>query len=151
MATNKRHVKSTFVGDQRVARTQAFVFYLLRSSFKSVFDDGFADWKAIMVMSIASAFAAMLLLAGISISLQRRLLPGRIPFVILFAAISIGVFNYYNSMSKSKWSRFEGDFQRTSTAVRVGGVLAVWLILIVILACAWWTVSIALKLPPFSI
>ena len=44
---------------------QAFVFYLLRSGFKSVWDDGLADWKAVFVMSITTTFALISLAAVI--------------------------------------------------------------------------------------
>jgi hypothetical protein len=140
--------------ENSIARMQAFVFYLLRSGFKSVWDDGLADWKAVFVMSITTTFALISLAAVISILFHRRLLlpDAKSMFVILWGGAFAGLFtfNCLTLLPENKWSRFEADFQHTSKLMRIWGGVAVLASVILIFVAAAWTGSIASKLPPFG-
>lgn len=133
------------------AKIQAYVFYVFRRTSKSAWNDGLEDWKALGVMSLAMGFLVLVVVSIISICLQHRvLLPsGKVPFVILWSAVMIGllVFNHYSLVYERRWSRFEHEFQYQSNAMKVIGGITVWVTLILIVLAAEWTGSIAIKLP----
>jgi len=62
--------------------------------------------------------------------------------------LSVVICNYYLLVADRKWSRFEKEFKRQSKMNRIITGIAVWLSLILIVAAAEWTGSIAWKLPP---
>jgi hypothetical protein len=134
-----------------LAKAHAYPFYVLRSTFKAVFDDGLEDWKALLVMSVAANFAALSVVSLVSIGLQHRvLLPnGKQPFLMLWGTVyaSLVFLNYYTLISGRKWSRFEREFQHRSKTMRFCGGVAVWACLILLVVAAYWTGSIAWKLP----
>lgn len=146
-------MKSITHDQNSIARIQAFVFCVLQKGFKSIWDDGMAEWKAIFVMSIATTFALVSLAAITSITLQRRvLLPdARSLFTILWGGVSAALFtfNYLTLLSEDKWSRFEADFRHTPKLIRIWIGVAVCAGVILIFVTAQWTVTIASKLPPF--
>jgi hypothetical protein len=133
------------------AKAHAYVFYVLRSTSRSAWNDGLEDWKALGIMSLAMAFAALTIVCSVSIYLQRRVfLPSaKLPFVTLWSAIMFGllVFNHYSLAFERKWSRFEGEFQHQSMVTQIIGGVVVWLSVILIVLAAEWTGSIAFKLP----
>jgi len=57
-----------------LAKAHVYPFYVLRSTFKAVWDDGLENWKALVVMSVAAGFAALTVVSLVSIGLQRRVL-----------------------------------------------------------------------------
>jgi hypothetical protein len=132
------------------AKVQAYVFYVLRRTSKSAWNDGLEDWKALGVMSLAMGFLTLVIVFIISIWLQRRVLPsGKTPFVTLWGVVTIGsiVFNHYSLVFERRWSRFEREFEQQSNAMKVIGGIIVWAALVLILLAAEWTGSVALKLP----
>jgi hypothetical protein len=147
-------VKSNVQGEHWIKRAQAFVFYVLRNTFKWVWDDGWADWKALLVMSVATNFAAISVAAFISILLQHRvLLPDtKLRFVSLWGTIGVCVltFNYYTLVSPRKWTGMGRDFLHHPKFVRIWGGVAVWASVLMCLLVAEWVGSIARKLPPLG-
>jgi hypothetical protein len=135
-----------------LAKAHAYPFYVLRSTFKAAFDDGLENWKALVVMSVATGFVALTVVSLVSIGLQHRvLLPGgKQAFMMLWGTVGVGLvfLNYYTLISASKWSRFEREFQHRSKAMRICGGVAVWVCLIFLVAATEWTGSIAWRLPP---
>jgi hypothetical protein len=133
------------------AKAHAYIFYALRSTAKSAWNDGLEDWKALVVMSLAMGFAALTLVCIVSISIRHRMfLPNaKLPFVALWSMVMIGflVFNHYSLMFENKWSRFKGEFQHQSEATRTIGFISVWVSVILIMVAAEWAGSIAIKLP----
>jgi hypothetical protein len=133
------------------AKAHAYIFYALRSTAKSAWNNGLEDWKALVVMSLAMGFAALTLVCIVSISTRHRMfLPNaKLPFVALWSMVMIGflVFNHYSLMFENKWSRFKGEFQHQSEAARTIGSISVWVSVILIVLAAEWAGSIAIKLP----
>ena len=86
-----------------LAKASAYPFYMLRSTFKAVSDDGLEDWKALVVMSVATGFAALTVVSLVSIDLQHRvLLPnGKQSFLMLCGPVGVGLvlLNYYTLIS----------------------------------------------------
>jgi hypothetical protein len=135
-----------------LVKAHAYPFYVLRSTFKTVSTDGLEDWKALLVISVAMNFAAITVASIVSIAFQQRvLLPDtKQSFLMLWGTVIVGLLliNHYSLVYRGKWSQFEKEFQHLSKAARVGGSIAVWVSLILIVAAAEWTGSIAWKLPP---
>lgn len=134
-----------------IAKVHAYIFYVIRRTSKSAWDDGMEDWKALGLMSIAMAFGALGILCGISICLQRRvLLPtSKVSFVALLSVVMMCFlgFNHYSLVVKHRWSRFEREFQHQSNPKRVIGSVIVWVALILVVLAAEWAGSFAFKLP----
>jgi branched-subunit amino acid ABC-type transport system permease component len=135
-----------------LAKAHAYWFCVTRSTFKALSDDGLEDWKALLVISVAMLFAALAGVATVSIALGHRvLLPdARQPFMMLWGSIvlSLVIMNYVTLIYRRRWSRFERGFRQPSSARWYLGGVAVWLSMILIVAAAEWTSSIARKLPP---
>jgi hypothetical protein len=134
-----------------LARAHAYAFYVFRRTSKSAWNDGLEDWKALALMSIAMAFILLIITCIISICLQRRVLLPRDKhaFVIVGSLVMIGFlfFNHHFLVLKHRWTKFEPEFRQQSKPMLVIGSVAVWLILVLIVAVAEWTGSIAFKLP----
>jgi len=135
-----------------LAKAHAYPFYVMRSTFKAISRDGLADWKSLVVMTVATGFAALTIVSLVSISLQHRvLLPdGKQPFMMLWGTVGVGllVLNYYTLISGRKWSRFEREFKHGSKRMRFWGGATVWVCLIFLVVTTEWTGLIASKLPP---
>jgi hypothetical protein len=133
-------------------KTYAFVFEVFRRTFKAIWNDGWQEWKALLVLSVGAGFALLAVAAIISIVVHRRiLLPQSEPaFLTVWGSIGIGIviFNYCNLMLDRKASHFEREFESLSKISRVYRCIAVWASLILIVAAGEWTGSIAWKLPP---
>lgn len=144
-------MKRTTQNARLFAKAQAYVFYILRRTSKSAWNDGLEDWKALALISLAMGFVLLVVVCIISICLQHRvLLPSRkAGFVTLWSIVMISllVFNHYSLVFENRWSRFERGFQHQSNAMRVIGSITVWVTLILIVLAAEWAGSIAFKLP----
>ena len=147
-------VKGFAYSGRWLAKLHAYAFFVLRGTFKAVWNDAWEEWKALVVMSVATVSAGLTIASVISICLQRRvLLPqSKAEFVTLWGVVGVSlvILNYYSLVLGRKWSRFEEEFDSGSKRNRVIGGIAVWLSLILIVAVTEWTGSIAWKLPPFG-
>jgi hypothetical protein len=147
-------MKSFANSGQWLAKPHAYAFFVLRSTFKAVWNDAWVEWKALLLISVATLSAGLTIACVISICLQRRvLLPqSKAEFMTLWGVIGLGlaILNYYTLVFARKWSRFEREFECRPKMNRVIGGVAVWLSLILIVAVTEWTGSIAWKLPPFG-
>jgi len=135
-----------------LAKAHAYAFYVLRSTFKAVWDDGMEDWKALLFMTVAMGFAALTVTNLVSIGLEHRVLLSdeKRQFMMLWGPVYVGLtfLNHYTLMYSRKWSRFEREFQHHSKAMRICGGVAVWVSLLLLVVATLWTGSIASKLPP---
>jgi len=134
------------------SKVQASIFYaLLRTTSKSAWNIGSADWIVLGIMSFAMALAVLTIACIVSIFFQHRVfLPAaKTPFVTLWGSVGIGllIFNYYSLVFEGKWSRFKGEFQHLSEATRTIGSIVVWVSVILIVLAAQWAATIAFKLP----
>jgi len=143
-------MRLSFIG-RSFARTHAYSFYVIRSTFKSLSNDGLEDWKALLVVTVAMLFAALEGVAAVSIALQHRvLLPdAKQSFRMLWGtvALSVAAINYYTLVNRRRWSTFEREFQHRSKATRLMGGFVVWASMILIAAVARWMLSLAWMLP----
>ena len=147
-------MKSIAHSGRWLAKVHAYVFYVLRSTFKRVWNDAWEEWKALLVISVATLFLAFTIASVVSICLQRRvLLPqSKSEFLTLWGGIgfSLVILNYYTLIFGRKWSQFAEEFEMRSKTNRLYGGVAVWVSLILIVAASEWIGSTAWKLPPFG-
>ena len=133
------------------ARTHAYWFYSIRSTFKGLSDDGWEDWKALLVISVAMLFASLAVVAAVSIAFQHRvLLPGaKQRFMMLWGTVSLSLtaINYFTLVYRRRWSRFEREFRHFSKTTQTLGGVVVWVSMALFVAVAEWLGSIAWKLP----
>ena len=133
------------------ARTHAYWFYSIRSTFRSLSDDGWEDWKALLVISVAMLFASLVAVAAVSIAFQHRvLLPSAKPrFMMIWGTVSFSLtaINYYTLVYRRRWSRFEREFRHLSKTTHILGGAVVWVSMILFVAAAEWMGLIAWKLP----
>ena len=147
-------VKSVVYIVRWLVKLHAYTFYVLRSTFKSAWNDGWEEWKALLFISVGTVFAGLTITSIVSISLQRRvLLPQSKPeFLTLWGMVGFGlvILNYYTLVFDHKWSRYEEQFKFRSKMNRVLGSVAVWVGLVLIVVASGWTGSIVWKLPPYG-
>jgi hypothetical protein len=105
----------------------AFAFYQVRTWFKTVSDDGFSDFKALVVV-LAIEYFLLADAAGLASVLAGRLLipTERRGLVTVVAAVvfGLGFANYRCIWKDGKWSRFKSEFDFYSVRVRVFGQIA---------------------------
>lgn len=127
------------------------MFYVLRSGFKAVWDDGLEDWKSLVVMSLVALFAALTVACLVSIGFQHRVfLPhDKHQFSVLWITVGAGIvcFNNYTLISGRKWARFEREFQHHTKTMLFCSAAAIWLCVVLVVLAAEWAGSIARKLP----
>ena len=102
------------------------------------------------MITLSMLFAIIGLASTLSIWLHLRILPERKDgFMIGFTALTtvLIVVNYYALIAGRKWSRFEQEFRRGSSAVRLFGSMAVWACVVLLLVVGAWTASIAVRIP----
>lgn len=133
-------------------KAHAYAFYVLRRTAKTVWDDGWSDWKAWVFLSVAMLFAGFALANAFSIAIQRRVLLamyGQNSTMLVWLMISAGLLglNYYFLIAGRKGWRFDREFQHHSKLARILGGVAVWVSLVAVVIVAFWTASIATKLP----
>jgi purine-cytosine permease-like protein len=137
-----------------LAKLDAYAFYVVRRTFKAAWNDSWEEWKALLVISAATVSVGLTIASVISICFQKRILlpESKQGFVAVWGVVgfSLTILNYYSLVSDRKWSRFEKEFDSRSNMNRVIGGIAVWVSLVLIIAIAEWTGSIAWKLPPFG-
>jgi hypothetical protein len=122
---------------QWFAKAHAYVFYVLRTSFKAIMDDGWEDWKAITIIGVAMISVVFVAQGIAETALGHRLhWLSNWPERILLGAVLVGA-NHYTLVADRKWSRFEPGFRHRSKAARIFGLIAVWLgILLTVIAAA---------------
>jgi hypothetical protein len=124
-----------------VEKWYAFVFYQLRAFFKRIYDDGLADWKALVVIGSAQLAAIMATMSIVAVCLQHRIsTPSNTIDVLVGLAVAAGLMmlNYRALLFEARWTRFEAEFKQYSVTVRClsGLAIACFIVLIVIVALA---------------
>jgi hypothetical protein len=91
------------------------LYYKLYRLFKSIYDDGLADWKAGVIIQTLQIFILLIIYGQILVVSKKNIIPNvnpklwAIPLAIFFALI-----NYYIFLEKKFWKVYEGEFKRYS-------------------------------------
>lgn len=100
---------------EKIKKTYYLLFYKLYRFFKSISDDGFADWKAGLVIQTLQIF--ILLITAIQIELigKINIIPNGDPKIwSVPLAIAFAIFNYYIFLNYKGWKVYEYEFKRYS-------------------------------------
>jgi hypothetical protein len=128
----------------------SFVYWELSQLFKSIYDDGLSEWKAMATLICAEIFVIMGVYGGISLLIGHRLLGATLFVSRLFGIVvvlAIVAANYAVLLSKNRWSRFEAEFVSYPRFVRVAGIIGIVGILLGIVVATLATLTAARHLP----
>jgi hypothetical protein len=106
----------------------SFAYWELSRLFKAIYDDGWAEWKAMAILICAEIFMLMGVYGCISLFIGHRLLHTTsslsrpLGIMVVLAVIAA---NYYALLSNNRWSRFEAEFESYSRATRIAGCVGV--------------------------
>lgn len=91
------------------------LFYQLYQFFKSVSDDGFADWKAGLVVQTLQIFVLLIIAIQIELISKINVIPGGDPKIwAIPLAIVLAIFNYYVFLHHKGWKLYEDEFKQYS-------------------------------------
>jgi hypothetical protein len=127
------------------------VFWELRIIFNAIYDDGFAESKALITISCVEMAILLILLAAISVHAGHKLLPASKAVAILMIiglACAIMATNQFFLTYKNKWTRFEPEFKGYSLHARtIGGVFVVAAAILAVVGMII-SLGVARQLPP---
>jgi hypothetical protein len=107
----------------------AFMFWELRTMFAAVRDDGQSDWKAMIIIVIFEILAMFALTDAAAVYLGRRFIDKGSPLIYLLA-FAIAVLNTPAIVGKHRhWDRLGTEFEGYPTFIRLGGAIAVVLLI----------------------
>ena len=92
------------------------LFYKLYLFFKSISDDGFADWKSALVIQTLQIFGLLILFFQlILVTKNKNLLPDiDSRFIAIPIGIGLAIFNYYVFLHYRGWKAYQDEFKMYS-------------------------------------
>ncbi len=88
------------------------LFYKLNHFFRWVSEDGWSDWKALLVIQVLFAFLILSVDIYIKVLFKGSSLIMDLPkayFIILFVAYSL--LNYYYFLHEDRWKMYQNEFE----------------------------------------
>lgn len=90
-------------------------FYKFYRLFRSLSEDGWADWKAVIVIQTLQWFLIAIILLQIEISHRASiLLENNTKVWLILLAIALAILNYRIFLQKKKWKTYEHKFRKYS-------------------------------------
>ncbi len=86
------------------------LFYKLYSFFKSISDDGFADWKALIIVSGSQVILIIELLVWWA--LLTKSFADFSKYWLIIPVFSITILNYYIFLEKDRWKAYAKEFKQ---------------------------------------
>lgn len=130
-----------------VVRAHAIAYWHLRRLFRSFFDDGYDDFKAMTVLGSVQICLLLSIVPAISIIIGRRVvsfsgLPWKAFMVLSVAVIAAANFRY-----RREWVAYDAHFDRLETGVRrlISVLVGVGALTVVVFTL--WIAVTASKLP----
>lgn len=125
-----------------------FMFWELRTMFAAVRNDGQSDWKATVIIVVFEILAIFGLTDAVSVSLGHRIIDKGSPFLYL-VGFAIVIANTPAILGKHlHWDRLSAEFETYPTFVRVGGGIAVVLLVVAGIILSGHFVVAMRDLPP---
>lgn len=117
------------------------LFYKLYSFFKSISDDGFADWKSALVIQTLQIFGLLILFFQLILTTKNKNLLPNIDskFIAIPLGIGLAIFNYYIFLHYKGWKEFEAEFKGYSKQKNLVINLTVFFTVFVVLAILIFT------------
>ena len=134
----------------RLLKVFSFVYWELSQLFKAIYDDGFAEWKAMAILICAEIFVIMGVYGCISLLIGHRLLhatPLASRLVGIVVVLAVVAANYGALLSNNRGYRFEAEFESYPRFVRVAGFIGIVGILLGIVVATLAALTAARHLP----
>jgi hypothetical protein len=116
-----------------ISKLLAFSFWELRRLFVAIYDDGWADFKAMAFLICAQAALVVTFFDIASLVLGHKVSPrpglAQNCFMVAMSAVIVAA-NYFSVQYNAKWRRFEAEFEGYSPFVRVCGCVVVAIIVL---------------------
>lgn len=112
-------------------RAYYFIFYKIYSFFKSISDDGWADWKAFVIIGSSQMLLFIELLIWYTIIFRTSININKPKYIVIPITIFLAIANYYILLHKERWREYENEFKTHS---KTKSLLAGWVVFLV-LAC----------------
>jgi hypothetical protein len=128
----------------------ALLFWELRCFFNALYDDGYADWKALTIIGCCEAALLLTLVFSMSVALGHRFLPKSKAEIYAGAfgvASLLHGMNYFSLKYKDRWKRFEREFQSYSLLGRVVSAAMTFLVVSGAATGIFWSATVARHLP----
>lgn len=126
----------------------AFMFWELRTIFAAIRNDDLSDWKATVVIVLVEICAIIGLTDAAAVYLGRRLIDNSSPIVFL-VAFAVALVNTLAALGKNRRSnRLSREFESYPAPIRIGGGIAVVLLVIVAIIAAGHFGAAQRHLPP---
>jgi hypothetical protein len=106
----------------------AFAFWELQTMFAAMSNDGLSGWKAAVVIATAEFLAIFAVADAVSVRVGRRLIDGYLIYVVGFAVATLNLRAAIGANNPSK--RYCTEFESYSAPIRIGGAIAVVLLVI---------------------
>jgi hypothetical protein len=91
------------------------LFYKLYRLFKFLSEDGWADWKVVIVIQTLQLFVLAIVFLQIELITKSNVLPNGNPKIwAIPLAIALAIFNYYIFLHQKAWKIYENEFKKYS-------------------------------------
>ena len=100
---------------KNIKKAYYLLFYKLYRFFNTTSDDGFADWKAGLVIQTLQIFILLILVFQLILVSKKNLLPnGDAKIWAIPLSITLAIFNYYVFLHYKGWKVYEDEFKSYS-------------------------------------
>ncbi|GIV28663.1 MAG: hypothetical protein KatS3mg027_2477 [Bacteroidia bacterium] len=100
---------------EKIKKAYYLLFYKIYRFYKSMEDDGFADWKAGLVIQTLQIFVMFIIIGQTEIITKHKLIPAGDPKIWATPiAIMLAIFNYYIFLHRRNWKNYEEEFRSYS-------------------------------------
>jgi hypothetical protein len=91
------------------------LFYKLYRFFKTISEDGFADWKAGLIIQTLQYFILFIIIGQIELISKNDVIPTGDPTIwAVPLGIALAIFNYYVFLHYKGWKAYENEFKMYS-------------------------------------
>lgn len=91
------------------------LFYKLYRFFKTISEDGFADWKAGLIIQTLQYFILFIIIGQIELISKNDVIPSGDPKIwAVPLGIILAIFNYYVFLHYRGWKAYEDEFKMYS-------------------------------------
>jgi len=99
---------------EKIKKAYYLLFYKIYRFYKSMEDDGFADWKAKLFIEILHIFILTIIVGQIQLITKWRIIPNEIPKIWIIPILLIIVNFTDKFFSFEKWKNYEEEFRSYS-------------------------------------
>lgn len=117
-----------------IRKAYYYLFYKLNSFFENVSDDGFADWKAGLIVQTLEIFVFLTVGGWYAIFTKKNILPDNPFWIVLPIAIGLALLNYFTFLHHDRWKKYEEEFKKQPKKKRTMGSWMVFLFILLVIS-----------------